>query len=315
MGRRYGGNYMDLKGIIKNNYYLFKICSLFRYTIPGILLGKRWDVLETKRKFKNTFEREINLNNPKTLNEKLQWLKLNVREDFHTDCADKYLARRIWENYGKEGLIPLLYQTYNWRDITIEVIPEEPCIIKCSSGSACYQIIRNKNNINIKQLREQCRIWLACNFYYRTQEWQYKNTKPSILIEKLLLDKHGRIPNDYKLHFLNGNLEFVYCSVDREGKNYRIIYDKDWKRMEMEWVPKGDHKGITGPNIDKPDSFAKMVEIGSEIAKKFQYVRVDFYDIEGKLYYGEITLHHGSGFDTFIPEKYDLLYGEKLIIG
>ncbi len=304
---------MGLKNIVKkiifDNALLYRLYRQVRYNFPVYIMGDEYII---KKKYKRVFGRNLNLENPQTLTEKIQWLKLNVREDFHTICADKYAARQIWRKYGEDGLIPLLFMTYNWQDIKEDNIPDVPCIVKCNSGSGEYQIIREKNNVDYERLRKNCRRWLEENYYYLSQEWQYKNIKPCIIIEKLLQDKNGKIPNDYKLHCINGKVEFVYCSVDREGENYRSIYTPEWERMNMEWVAPRDHKGYFGADIEKPKTFSRMVEIAEDIAKNFAYVRVDFYDVDGKLYYGEITLHHGSGFDTFEPEKYDLQYGEKL---
>ena len=310
----YGGNYMGIKSkLIKSNYYIYKLYCTFRYELPGKIFGNKYDIAEIKRKYKKIFGKKINLDNPQTLNEKLLWLMLNDREDIHTIVADKYRAREYWKQFGEDGLIPLLYMTYNWRDIKPENMPNEPCIVKFNSGSGSYEIIRDKNMVDYKKLRKKCRIWMALNFYYCSQEWQYKNIKHCIIIEKLLLDKNGHIPNDYKLHYINGELQFVYCSIDREGENYRSIYSPDWKRIDMEWVASRDHKGgLYGKDILPPPTFERMKEIAGEIAKKYKYVRVDFYDLDGKLYYGEITLHHGGGLDTFEPKEWDLVYGKKL---
>lgn len=296
------------------NISWINVCGYtLRYKIPCILMGERkWDEIETKRRFKIIFGRSIDLKNPKTLNEKIQWLKLYDHKDFHTVCADKLAVRDYWKKFGEEGLIPLLFHTENWKDIRPENIPDIPCIVKCNSGSASYQIIRNKKDADFKQLQGNCRKWLQRNYYYCSQEWQYKNIKPCILVEKLLLDEKGCIPNDYKLHFINGELQFVYCSIDREGKNYRSIYSPDWRRLDMQWMPKGKSGVKQGDDISAPETFEKMKEIGSLIAKQFKYVRVDFYDVQGKLYYGEITLHHGSGYDVFVPDSYDLYYGNLL---
>ena len=305
-----------IKKILFNCLPLYWLYTQIRFEIPGKLLGERWDIAETKRKYKKAFGRRIDLVEPKTLNEKIQWLKLNLREDFHTQCADKLASREIWKEYGEDGLVPLLYQTEDWRELTMEKIPDVPCVVKCNTGSGAYRIIRDRSQMNIKKLRRECHRWMIGNFYYRTQEWQYKNIKPCIIIEQLLQDKNGHIPNDYKLHFINGELQFIYCSVDREGANYRSIYSPDWKRLNMEWVAKKAHKGgLVGKDIPQPMTFERMKEIGADIAKRFQYVRVDFYEVEGKMYYGEITLHHGSGFDTFEPEFWDRYYGDKLILG
>ena len=304
---------MGLKEVIKHNYYAYVLYDALRYSLPYHIMGeKRRDIYITKRKYFRIFGREINLENPETLNEKIQWLKLNNRESFHTICADKLAAREIWKSFGEEHLIPLLFYTYDWKAITYDRIPEVPCIIKCNTGCGQYEIIRNKEKVDISKLQQKCRRWLVGNYYYKSQEWQYKNIKPCILVEKLLLDKNGHIPNDYKLHFINGELQFVYCSIDREGKNYRSIYSPEWKRINMEWVERESHRGMVGDDIACPESFGDMVSIGIQIAQKFKYVRVDFYDVDGKMYYGEITLHHGSGYDTFEPEEWDLYYGNKL---
>ncbi|MCI8661461.1 MAG: glycosyl transferase [Lachnospiraceae bacterium] len=308
---------MSLKDQIKKNDFIYfslkKSLFFLKYTVPNAAFREKYAEYVIKKRFRQTFGREINLESPTTLNEKLQWLKLNIHEDFHTQCADKYKARDVWRKYGEDGLIPLLFKTYDYRDITIESIPDEPCIIKANTGCGSYHIIRDKSDINIKSIQRECRSWLVGNYYYVSQEWQYKNIKPCILIEKLLLDANGKIPNDYKFNFINGELQFIYCSVDREGQNYRSIYGPDWKRLNIEWVGKNNHKGtLVGADIQPPHNLDRMIEIGKDIAKRFCYVRVDFYEVDKRLYYGEITLHHGSGFDTFEPEEYDYIYGEKL---
>ena len=133
-----------------------------------------------------------------------------------------------------------------------------------------------------------------------------------LLIEKLLLTEEGKIPNDYKLNYINGELEFIYVSVDREGGNYRNIYDKNWEPLNFHWTSKKSITGLRGPEIRPPASFIQMKEIGKEIAKEYPYVRVDFYDVDGDLYVGEITHFHGGGFDSFHPSDYDLSFGQKL---
>lgn len=294
-------------------YLAYRALGVGRH-IARCLMGTNYDVWQTKKKWKREFLYDIDLAHPKTLNEKIQWLKLHDRQDFYTICADKYLARTFWLGHGgKESeLVPLLFQTYDWRDITLENVPDVPCIIKCNSGNGQYVIVRDKSQLDFSVLRAKCKLWLHRNYYEASQEWQYKNIKNCIIIEQFLLDGNGHIPNDYKLHYINGELQFVYCSIDREGENYRSIYSPDWQRMDMEWVAKRDLKGMVGADIPPPSTFAEMLRIGNAIAEMFPYVRVDFYDVDGALYYGEITLYHGGGFDVFSPEHYDLFYGEKL---
>lgn len=270
-----------------------------------------------KRQFKRAFGKDLDLVNPKTLNEKMQWLKIHEHDPFSTICADKYAVREFIKNeFGEEYLIPLLYETTNWRDIKQENIPNCNCILKANHDSGHYLIIRDKDSIDYRILRENCRDWLSTNYYYYSREWQYKNIKPRrIIIEKLLETKDGKIPNDYKLHFINGEFQFIYVSYDREGVNDRCIYDINWNRLPFVWVESYKYnERMNTTDVPRPATFDMMLEFGTRIAQRFKYVRVDFYDVDGKLYFGEITLHHGGGFDSFIPEEYDRIYGEKLVL-
>ena len=310
---------MDKKQIIRKRLYKygevgFVLYKMFlkSFYLYRIILGER---KVTENKYEKIYHRKPNLDNPETLNEKILWLKLNDHSSLHTQCADKYTVRDfLKEKFGEEYLIPLLYVTDNWKDMILENIPNEKCIIKATHTQGDMTIVRDKSQLDIKRLRYDAKCWLIRNLYYETQEWQYKNCKPRIIIEKLLLDKNGQIPNDYKLHFMNGKLEFVYCSVGRETVNKRNIYDAEWNPLYFSWVePEKDASTIRGEEIPAPPTFNEMKRIGSEIAKLFPYyVRVDFYDVDGKLYFGEITFHHGSGLDIFRPEKYDKIYGEKV---
>lgn len=300
-----------------SNSSLWKLKLYHRLAETKVKLNKLMysDEYYVRESFKKAFGRDINLDNPQTLNEKMQWLKLHERKDFHTTLADKYAARfYIAKEFGEEYLVPLLYETTDYRDITPDIIPACNCILKTNHGCGGHLIIRgNKNQIDFVRLREELRYQLKTNYYNKTREWQYKNIKPRIIIEKLLETKEGKIPNDYKLHFINGEFQFIYISFDREGINDRCIYDRNWNRMPFMWTGAKSYKpSMNSTDVPKPATFDKMIEFGERIAKMFKLVRVDFYDVDGKLYFGEITLHHGSGTDVFYPEQYDLIYGEKL---
>lgn len=243
----------------------------------------------TKAKWSNFHSYELNLGNPKTLNEKIQWLKLHDYKPIYTIWADKYAFRQyIKEHFGEEYLIPLIFVTNHPRQINEKNISSFPCVIKGNHNSGDYVLLRTKDDIDSwRHLRRDCATWLKENFYYISQERQYKDIKRKIVVEKMLLNKEGKIPNDYKLHFANGKLIMVYCSIDREGSNYRQIFDHNWKLLNISW---GGVKKNYRP-IPKPTTFNKMVEIGKHFAKQVCYVRVDFYDVDGKLYCGEVTLY------------------------
>lgn len=301
-----------------------KFKSLLYYTLGRIVheirvtlyyrIYKREYVIT--KKFESIFGYTPNLINPKTLNEKIQWLKLNDHKDFYSVCADKYAVRQyISSKFGEDFLIPLYYHTDNWEEINSININKFPCIVKANHSSKDYVIIRNANDINWKELQYKCRWWLHRDYYAESGEWQYKNIKRQIVVEKLLTTGDGKIPNDYKLHYMNGELKFVYVSVDREGSNARNIYDENWAPLYFQWDGTDKNaKNRRGNEIPAPKTFELMKEYGKIIAKDFKYVRIDYYDVDGKLYFGEITLYHGGGFDVFIPDSYDAYWGNILKI-
>ena len=270
----------------------------------------------TKIKFKESFGRELNLESPQTLNEKIQWLKLyyNVNKPFYTQCADKYCVREyIAKEFGEEYLVPLLLETTDCSVLRYDIFPNCHCIVKSNHDSGHFFIVRDKNNVDFRWLRNECKYWLSVDYYKRGKEWQYKNIERRIVVEKLLETKDGKIPNDYKLHFINGEIQFIYVSYDREGVNDRCVYDANWNRLPFVWLEKVKYKStLNTSDVPRPATLEKMIDFGTRVAQNFKYVRVDFYDVDGKLYFGEITLHHGGGFDSFFPEKYDLFYGNKL---
>lgn len=252
--------------------------------------------------------------NPTTLNQKLQILKSVYNEDLHQRVSDKFAVRSYLEQrFGLKHLIPLVFSTTNYRDIRPDNLPDFPVIIKANHDAGNYRIIRRKADVNWHKLRVDCRWWLNWNYYKADRELQYAKIERRIIVEKLLLKKDGKIPNDYKLNYINGNLEFVYVSVDREGGNYRNIYDSEWNPLKFKWANRAKlPKTRRGPEIEPPVTWPKMKALGQEIARSFPYVRVDFYDVDGILFFGEITLCHGGGFDRFEPQNYDEFFGSKL---
>ena len=262
-----------------------------------------------KRTFKEKLGYDLNLENPKTFNEKIQWLKLNDRKPLHTLCADKYAVREyIKEKIGEQYLVPLVYHTDNPADIVPENLPDLPCIIKTNHSNGGAIIVKDKSKIDWKHVQRKLARSLKSNFYYHTKEWQYKNIQPRIIVEKLLLDKNLNIPFDYKFHCFNGRLLFIQVDIDRYIDHKRNIYDPDWNFMDFQL------KYENGDDVEKPDMLNKMKSLAEILAKDFRYIRVDFYNLGSEVYFGELTLHPGSGFETFTPPEWDRKWGDKLIL-
>lgn len=268
------------------------------------------------RKFKFYHQNKLDWNNLVTLNEKMQWFKIYDRNPRFTMLSDKFLARDYFSsNFGSEYLIPLVLETTDVSELNLNNLPDYPVVVKANHDSGNYRIIRDKKKVDYHILQTDAREWMSLNYYWEDREWPYRNITPRIVVEKMLLTKEGKIPNDYKLNCFNGKVEFVYVSVDREGINKRNIYSRDWKPLNFTWNKRiYDHSKLRGPEIEAPTTFSQMIEFAEKIAKDYQYVRVDFYDVDGKLYFGEITQYHGGGFDIMMPKEWDYKYGGMIDI-
>lgn len=261
-----------------------------------------------KYKFKKYLDYELNLENPQTFNEKLQWLKLYDRTPIHTQCADKFLARNfVKEKIGEKYLIPLIFVTQNPEDINITSLPNFPVIIKPNHSRGAY-IIKDKNTYKFNTLQKKLKKELKINFYHRTREWQYKNIKPLIIVEKLLTDEKGQIPNDYKFLCMNGKVELIQVDTNRFQKHEKTLYDINWNKQDFEFnFPKG-------PDIEEPILLNEMIKISEILSKSFDFVRVDLYTINNQIFFGELTFHPAGGFGWFKPREIDLALGKKLLL-
>lgn len=272
-----------------------------------------------KKKFRRAFKRDINLEAPKTLNEKIIWLKLNDRTDLHTQCADKFAVREyVKQQIGEAYLVPLYLTTLNPKEVVPEKLPSIPVIIKTNHDSGGGIFVYDKSKTNWKHVQESLRRRMKKNYYWRTKEWQYKNIIPRIVVEKLLITSKGGIPNDYKIHCFNGRARMIQVDIDRDtDHHHRNWYNTKWEREPYKWSsPKG--KGIwTDPSeedVAKPKTLEKMIELSEKIAEKFDYVRVDWYDVDGSLFFGEITFHHDGGTKPILPEEWDFKLGSELTL-
>ncbi|MBQ4508074.1 MAG: hypothetical protein II970_04175 [Paludibacteraceae bacterium] len=309
---------MELNKFLKRNCTHSDIHYLICRIIYDLWLWKNYKRFSreaiVRRRYKHSFGKDLDLQNPITLNEKIQWLKLNEFHDYYTICADKYAMKSlIAERFGNQYNVPVIFHTSDWREITKENITKFPCIVKANHSSHDYMIFYSEQEVDWMALRRLCRFWLHRDYFAESQELQYKDIPRQIIVEELLQTREGKIPNDYKLHYINGKLAFVYVSIDREGLNVRNIYDENWKPLPCDWdSDKDEHLKKRVIDVSSPASFEKMKQFGAEIAKQFKYIRVDYYDVDGQLYFGEITLHHGGGYNKFRPSEWDTYFGNML---
>lgn len=257
--------------------------------------------------------RKLNINNPTTLNEKLQWLKFNYRFPLQSIVSDKLLVREyVKDKIGEKYLIPLIGSWKKYDDIDFSMLPEK-FVLKCNHDSGGLVVCNDKEKLNHIEAKRKIEKSLNSNFFYIGREYQYRNIKPMILCEKFISD-NGNVPMDYKVYCFNGVPDVILVCKDRFSKNtHRASYyffDQEWNFQPLN---KGDDN-IKNVDLPKPKNLDEMIEIAKKLSKDFVFARIDLYNVDGKIYFGEITLSPNSGFDPDIKYETDLMFGQKLKI-
>ncbi|MFA6866937.1 MAG: ATP-grasp fold amidoligase family protein [Clostridia bacterium] len=264
------------------------------------------DMAYIKIEYFLSLKKILNLKNPQSFNEKLQWLKLYNKNPLYTKLVDKYEVRKhISETIGKEYLIPLIGVWDKFEDIDFSKLPNQ-FVLKCNHDSGGLVICEDKSKIDIEKTRKKINNSLKRNYYYGHREWPYKNVKPKIVCEKYMVDESGTELKDYKFMCFNGKVKCSFVCLNRnspDGLNVDF-YDMDWNLMPFE-----RHYKQSGNAIPKPYNFKKMVEFAEKLSKNIPFLRVDFYETDEKLYFGELTFYPGSGYEEFTPESFDYLLG------
>jgi len=262
-----------------------------------------------KRIHKRHMGDKLNLENPKTLNEKIQWLKCYYHDPLITKCSDKYLVRDyIYEKVGEEYLVPLLGVWNNEEEIDFSSLPDK-FVLKVNWGSGQNIVCKDKTSLNIQDTKEKLNHWLqpTSNHYYNFLEWGYKNIEPKIICEKYIEQFSGDL-YDYKIFCYNGEPKNLFVAIDRSIHQTKFnYYDLDWN-----FLPFTQHYPNFHKVISIPKSYSKMLEISRILSKPFPYARVDFYDTDDQLFIGEITFYHFGGVTKFEPKKWDYYFGECL---
>lgn len=284
-------------------YFLFYPVRLlyntfFFYIIP--------DKMAIEWKFYKLMGYRLNWNNLQTFSEKLQWLKLYDRKPWYSDCVDKFKVRGyITRKLGTDKyLVPLYYETSDWRDIKQENIPDTPVVIKCNHDNSSCRIIYNKADVNWKEIRLYYRRRInGRSHFYSNREWPYKHIQPRIMIEELLIPKGNEGLMEYKFYCFEGKIRFIQLSIiDKEGKKYRYL--------NSDYIPysTGYHIGEMQMIQNMPEINCKedMKKIALCLAEDFKYhIRVDIYQVDRKLYVGELTFFDGAGFDIIYPLEWN----------
>lgn len=291
--------------------YLFNPDYRFIHNASLGLYNSMEDEKYIKRLFKAKMGYPLDLNNPKTFNEKLQWLKLHDRNDIYTTMVDKYAAKQYVSSIiGEKYIIPTLGVWEKFEDIDFSVLPDQ-FVLKTTHDSGGVVICKDKSRFDFKEAQEKINSSLKSNFYYQFREWPYKNVKPRIIAEEYMEDESTHELRDYKFFTFGGVPKALFIATERNScaETKFDFFDADY-----------NHLPITNghPNADvmpsKPQKFEEMKMLAAKLSQNIPQLRVDFYEANGRVYFGELTFAHWGGFVPFEPKEWDKIFGEWILL-
>lgn len=305
--------------LIKKNDYLAYNLKVLSIKMAMNSRNKISDKEFIQKQYKRRTGQDLNLENPKTYNEKLQWMKLYYKNPLLNKCVDKYEVREYvkekLDKCGEEILIPLIGIYNNVNDIDFDKLPNE-FIMKLTNGSSFNHICKNKSKSEIKTIKNKFRKWINLDYYAYGREWAYKNVENRIICEKLLKPSSGEAPEDYRFFCFNGKVEFITIDIDsvvngvKNSYYYRNLYSRNWESIDATI----QYPNKVGYNVPKPKRLDDMIRIAEKLSEDFPAVRVDLYYFDEKIYFGELTFYHSSGYQTIKPDNFAKKIGNLIDI-
>lgn len=259
-----------------------------------------------KKQFKLYTGRDLDLDNPQTFNEKLQWLKLHDRRAEYVTMVDKVKAKDYASNIiGDDHIIPTLGVWDSPDDIDFESLPDQ-FVLKCNHNSGSVVICKDKSGLDYRKARNILKRGMKQNFYLHGREWPYKDVQRKILAEKYMVDESGKELKDYKVFNFDGSPKVIQVDFDRFVEHKRNLYSINWEQLKGEIQYPSDSSRL----IRKPEALIDMLDMAKKLSAGYPHIRTDFYVIDDKVYFGELTLYHGAGYEKFSPEELGIRMGE-----
>lgn len=284
--------------------------DLIVYFITRFNLGKSLsDERYLKLIYRIMFGKKLNLEHPVTFNEKLQWLKLNDRNPAYPKMVDKITAKDyVASVIGEEYIIPTLAVYDSVDDINLDKLPEQ-FVLKTnhSGGNTGVVICRDKNTFDLENAQKKLATSIKSDMFSNTREWPYTQITPRVFAEQYMSEEtlNGDL-KDYKFFCFDGKVNALFIGTERGTGDVKFdFYDADFNHLDLVQT----HL-MSGKVLSKPENFEKMKELASRLSKGIPHVRVDLYNISGKIYFGELTFYHHGGFQPFHPESWDKMWGE-----
>ncbi|NLB37059.1 MAG: carboxylate--amine ligase [Clostridiales bacterium] len=297
--------------LTKNKHFNLLYCR-YSYAVSKIRYKKYTHEESAQKVFYRSNGKTLNLQSPQTFNEKLWYLKIHYKNPLMTKCSDKYLAREYVKECGLSHILNDIYGVFeDARIVDFDKLPDE-VFFKCNHNSGANMIYRKSEGFDKRFFRKKFNCLLRQNYFYSTREWNYKNIKPLIIAEKLL-NLDGLL--DYRFLCFNGKVALLMldsdtCSPDGTHNigGARNLYDPDFNRIQAKLV----RENYDDSQIKKPENFETMKEYAEILSSPFPCCRVDFYNIDGKIVFGEMTFFHGGCVQEFEPDEYNYKYGSMI---
>ena len=267
-----------------------------------------------KMQFKNVFGYPLDLENPKTYSEKLQWLKLYNRKPEYTMMVDKYEVKKyVASKIGEEHIIKTLGVWDHFDDIDFAQLPNQ-FVLKCTHDSGGLVICTDKSKLDLAAAKKKIEKSLKNDYYMQNREWPYKNVKRRIIAEEYMVDESGYELKDYKIFAFDGEAKAMFIASDRTNPNEETKFD--FFDMDFNHLPftNGHPNSKEWDKIKRPKGLDEMKKYAEILSKGLPEARIDFYDINGKVYFGEITFFHWSGFERFEPAEWDKKFGSWITL-
>ncbi len=279
-----------------------------------IVLSKYPYLIKDDRKYieylwKNRMDYPLNLDNPRTFNEKLQWLKLYDRRPEYTKMVDKYEVKEYVAGIiGRDHIIPTLESYNSIEEIDFSRLPNS-FVLKCTHDCGGIEICKDQTKFDKEKALASLNKTLKRDYYWPGREWPYKNVKHRIIAEKYMVDESGYELKDYKFFCFNGEAKFLKIDFNRYTNHQANYYTLDGKFLPFYEIVCPNDEAV---ELKMPSNMNEMLDIVSKLSCNIPFVRVDLYNINGQIYFGELTLYPASGFGPFEPSSWDFKIGEML---
>lgn len=280
-----------------------------KYSMPSYL---SWvdDKTYLRIKYFIKTHRILHLKNPQTFNEKLQWLKLYDRKPEYTTMVDKYAVKQyVADKIGAQYIIPTLGVWDRFDDIDFDSLPDQ-FVLKCTHDSGGLVICRDKSKFDKEDAKKKIEISLKHNYYWSGREYPYKNVKPRIIAETYMQIKDKVVPEDYKVYCFHGKPKYIVVFHNRFNESEDLsesVYDTNWEKQN---ISLDDHFKVSDAVEPKPQGLDCMLNLSEILSEGLAQSRIDFYIVDGKIYFGEITLYTAGGFAKMTPEEMDIRLGK-----